>query len=190
MGLITKISPVGIDVPIQSFQTWLYGALSGKWPVNSSSFNCHGRAYRNQTADGYTPEVFSGLATTGGKDYEEVMFNDTLKALCFFSVGEQAKYDTGTTVAKIGLIFMVNVPQLKPTILHRGDEEIRRDVELLCAGKRFGFTMTGFETGIDNVFREFSGWRKSDGIKYRDMQPLHCFRINFDLLYTLTGPCV
>lgn len=186
MGLITKISPSGIDIPIQKFQTVMYGVLNGKWGTGDNSFNCHGRAYRNQTADGYVPDVFQGAATTGEIEYKEVLFDDTLKALCFFSVGESTKYDTGSTVAKVGLIFMVNVPQLKPGIVHRGDEEIRRDVELFCTGRRNGFTMTGFETGIDNVFREFSGWRKTTGIKYRDMQPLHCFRINFDLLYNIT----
>lgn len=185
MGLFTKISPVGIDISIQRFQTVLYAALVAKWPVDSSSFNCHGRAYRNQTKDGYVPEVFSGNTNSGSIEYTEVMFDDTLKALCFFSVGESTRYDAGSTVAKVSLIFMVNVPALKPTIAHRGDEEIRKDVELFCAGRRNGFEMTGFETGIDAVFKEFSGWKKRDGIKFRDQQPLHCFRINFDLLYNI-----
>jgi hypothetical protein len=185
MGLVTKISPVGIDIPIQGFQSAMYAVLLTKWPVNSSSFNCHGRAYRNQTADGYTPEVFNGSANTGAIEYTEVYFDDTLKALCFFSVGEQTKYTDGSTVAKVSLIFMVNVPALKPNTEHRGDEEIRIDVEKFCAAQRFGFIMTGFETGMDTVFKDYSGWKKTSGIKYKDQQPLHCFKINFDLLYNI-----
>jgi hypothetical protein len=58
-----KDNPVGIDVRIGQIQTYLYNALKTTWGLNDSSFNMFGRAYRNQTSDGYIPEVFMG------KDY-------------------------------------------------------------------------------------------------------------------------
>lgn len=180
-----KTTPKGIDIPIQGLQTVLYDLLKKQWPVDDSTFDCHGRAYRNSNTDGYIPEVFTGSASTGGKEYAEVFFDDRLKALCFFGAGESEKYSSGSSVAKVYLIFMVDVSKLKPAIDHRADEEIHVDVEKICAQKRLGFTFTGLETGIDTVFREYSGWRKKDGIKSRDMHPLHCFRLNFDLLYNI-----
>jgi hypothetical protein len=185
MSLVNKIKPVGVDIQIQGFQSVMYPYLKTKWPVNDNTFNCYGRAYRNQTTDGFVPQIFEGNADAGKIEYTPVLFDDNLKALCFFIIGDSTKYDAGSAIAKVALIFTVDIVQLKPTIIHRADEEIRNDVEKFACQKRFGFSLTGIETGIDAVFKEFSGWKKVVGIKYRDMQPLHCFRLNFDLLYNI-----
>jgi hypothetical protein len=185
--IFTKTAPVGIDIPIQRFQQFLYPELQQLWGIaNDADYDCHGRAYRNQTADGYTPEVFSGVGNDLNQaDYKEVYFDDSKKALSFFFLGEITRYDVGNAVAPVGIIFMVNVPALKPAITYRGDEEIRNDVEKLCQIDRYNFRMTEMVLGIDNVFKEFSGWRKKEGIKYRDMHPTHCFRLNFNVLFDI-----
>jgi hypothetical protein len=175
---VLKPSPVGIDIPVQAFQTMLYNKLRTLWSVEYTEFAMYGRAYRNQNKDGYSPEVY-----IGGNEYQEVLFDDTLKASSFFGIGESIKVQNLNTVAEVFLIFMVNLDKIKPDTT-RQDEEARIDVEKLCRHKLLGFTLTGIVTGIDNVFREYSGFGK-EKIKFMDQNPWHCFRLNFDLLYDI-----
>lgn len=173
---VVKTGPIGIDIPIQHLQTYLYNALSGLW---NGTYNAYGRAYRNQSADGYTPEVY-----VGNNEYNDVYFDDTLAVSSFFSVGEQTNVSKSNVVADVGLIFMINLSQIKPGT-NRNDEEARVDVLKLVKAKPYGFTLSGIVIGIDQVFREYSGWKKEQGIKFRDTHPLHCFRINFKLNYNI-----
>lgn len=183
----TKTSPVGIDISVQRFQEFLYPQLKTIWGIaNDTDYDCHGRAYRNQTVDGYIPEVFVGVGTDPNQpDYKEVLLDDNKVAMSFFSLGETTRYDTGNANAQLALIFLVNVPELKPSIEYRGDEEIRNDVEKLCQIDRFGFRMTDMIMGLDQVFKEYTGWRVKEGMKFRDMHPTHCFRLNFNVLYDI-----
>lgn len=187
VSVFSKPAPVGRDIPIQLFQEYLYPALKAVWGItNDEDYDCHGRAYRNQTADGYIPEVFTGIGNADAQtDYREVMFDDSKKALSFFFLGEDTKFNRGNTVMPLALIFMVNVQLLKPAIAYRGDEEIRNDVEKLCQIDRFDFNLVDTILGIDGVFKEFSGMRIKEGIKFRDMHPTHCFRLNFQVLFDI-----
>ena len=187
MSVFSKTNPVGVDIPVQRHQNFLYPELKAVWGINDdTSWDSYGRAYRNQTADGYVPEVFIGTGNQAAQaDYKEVLFDDQLKALSFYGMDEAARYNTGNANVGIFLVFMVNVQELKPAITWRGDEEIRNDVEKIVQIGRFGMELTGFITGIDQVFKEYSGWRKGQGIKFRDMHPTHCFRLNFNLLFDI-----
>lgn len=185
MSKIIKIQPKGIDVKIQNFQTFIFDQLLLLWNINASDYNSYGRAYRNQSKNGYIPEVFTGNSANNGKDYQEVFSNDKVKVQSFFSIAESQNYNQGSTTAKVSLIFMVDVKKLKPNTQHRADEEIRRDVEILCQNIRYGFEMKGIYTGIDSVFDEYPGVRRNEGMKFMDMHPLHCFRIEFNLLYNI-----
>ena len=180
MSVFTKNTPIGIDKPIQAYQSVFYNTLKKLWNLTDTDWNCYGRVYRNQTEDGYTPEAY-----IGNGEYQEVFFDDTLKALSFFGVGETIKFTNLSAIAPVYLIMMVNIPLIKPAITGIADEEIRNDVQNFCRAPRFTFEMQSFETGLDTVFKEYSGWRKKDGIKYRDQYPLHCFRINFNLIYNI-----
>ena len=151
------------------------------WGINNdTAWDCYGRAYRNQTADGLTPEVYKGNG-----EYKDVYWDDSLKVLSFFNVGENIKFQNLSATASVSLIMMVNVSKLKPSSTVRNDEEIRNQIQKFCRVNRFTFEMNSFETGIDNVFKEFSGWRKSDGMKFKDLHPWHCFRINFSVVYNI-----
>lgn len=185
MSKIIKTAPKGIDVKIQAYQGFIYDKLLATWGITGTDYNSYGRAYRNQSEKGYIPEVFTGNSALSGKDYQEVLFNDRVKVQSFFGVGETQQFKAGAATAKVFLVFMCNVKELKPTIQHRADEEIRNDVEKLCASPRHGFTMTGIITGIDSVFNEYPGVRRDEGMRFRDMHPKHCFRIDFDLLYNI-----
>lgn len=175
-----KESPTGIDIHIQKLQQFLYPQLKTLWGIaDNTAFDCYGRAYRNQVKDGFIPEAY-----VGNKEYREVLFNDKRKAISFFGVGENIRYDHGTATAQVYLIVMVNLSKVKGGVT-RADEETHVDVQKLLQPGRSGFEMTGFETGIENVFREYNGWRRDPGMKYRDMQPFHCFRINLSLTYNI-----
>ncbi|MBS1915665.1 MAG: hypothetical protein JST87_05270 [Bacteroidetes bacterium] len=183
--IYVKPNPVGIDLQIQAMQQYSYTQLKNIWQITDSDYDSYGRAYRNQTNDGYSPEVY-----TGSGEYHDVFFDDSLKALSFFGVGENTKYSldfgkAGSTTAEVFWVFMVNVAKLKPSTTYRMDEEIRMDVENLSVARVLPFSLNGIVTGIENVFKEYSGWKKNEGIKYRDTHPFHCFRLNFNVLYSI-----
>lgn len=180
--IIKAADPVGIDIIIQRFQKDLHDHLIDLWGLDQASakdYLCHDRCYRNQNTDGYLPELY----TTKG-EYKELMVDDKVKALSFFGIGGNIDYDRENqqNIAQVHLIFFVDLKKLKATEA-RPDEEVRRDVELHLRAGYMGMNLTGVLIGIDNVFAEYNGWIKDRGIKYRDLQPFHCFRFNFELAY-------
>lgn len=172
---ITKPIVIGIDIPIQKFQTVLYNKIKTIWPVDDTSFNMYGRAYRNQAAKGYQPEVYAGNG-----EYNDSYFNDTLKGSAFFGVSSPEKVIKGDATAQVFVIFMVNLDLIKPGAT-RNDEEARNDMQQAAPDGMGGFFITGVITGIDQVFKEYN----IDNIKFRDMHPWHCFRLNFNLTYNI-----
>lgn len=177
--LLTKTTPVGIDVPIQKFQEWLHTQLVSKWGLTGDDtvWRCYGRCYRNQTKDGYVAEAYEG----GGK-YREVYWDSKLTAISFFGMGTNIDTQTGN-VADVHLVFFTDVSKLKPSITHRADEEVKKDVRELVGMGMFGFTLEGITTGVENVLREYPGNRRDERLKYVDMHPVHCFRFNFKVRY-------
>lgn len=169
-----KPTVTGIDIPIQKLQIMLYDRIKAIWSVTDGTFNMHGRAYRNQLQDGYVPEVY-----VGGNEYRDSYFNDTLAGSAFFGY-ESTKVDGLDPKAVVSLIMMVNLAKIKPGTV-RNDEEARVDIERICLERNYGFFLTGIETGIDKVFKEYG----IKSIKYRDMQPWHCFRLNFNITYNI-----
>lgn len=176
---VTKPSVTGIDIPIQKYQTVLYTQLQPLWAFTDATFNMYGRAYRNQTLDGYTPEIYKGV-----NEYNDSYFDDTLSGSAFFGLGETTKVTGGDVLANVFIIFMVNLDKIKPGTT-RNDEEVRVDVERIANTNIYGFFLTGIITGIDQVFKEYSGYKAVKGIKFRDMQPWHCFRLNFQVNYNI-----
>lgn len=177
---VTKASVTGIDIPIQKLQIVLYNKIKTLWGVTDQTFNMYGRAYRNQTNDsGYTPEIYKG-----NNEYSDAYFDDTLAGSAFFGLGENEKIDKGDTTADVFIIFMVNLPKIKPGTT-RNDEEARVDMERICLQRDYGFFLNGIVIGIDNVFKEYSGYKKTKGITFRDMHPWHCFRLNFKVTYNI-----
>lgn len=179
--LITKTNPIGIDREIQRIQGGLHKHLVSAWNLTDPNvYHCHGRVYRNKREEGdYIAEVFDSNAATGGIDYKEVYWNDGLSAISFFHVSDKIENTKGESKVNASVIFFVNVAKLKPTITHRADEEVRQDVINFFQGANY----TGYETGIDNVLREYPGTRKNALVAVVERQPVHCLRINLILTY-------
>lgn len=179
--LIAKNNPKGIDIPIQDLQRLLYNRVCAKWNFDpaGNKWQCYGRAYRNQTEDGYVPEVY-----IGGNEYRDVYYDDGYPVISFFHVDDRRQFEPGFRV-EVALIFALDISKVHAEIGHRADEEIHVDVVSEIETPRFGFEIAGIQTGIDNVYREYSQYMESaTGIKYRDMHPLHCFRVNMNLIYS------
>jgi len=182
--LITKTNPTGVDSQIQKLQTDIHKKLMTRWglDMNDSTQNalyeCYGRCYRNKKDTGYVAELF-----LGGKDYKDAYWNDNLYALSFFSEDSRVVAEKGQAKVNVAIIFFVNLEKLKPSIAHRADEEVRQDVILSIGTFNNSFHYEGFETGIENVLREYPGSRRDEGLKAVDMQPIHSFRINLSLIY-------
>jgi hypothetical protein len=180
VSAIIKNNPKGVDVNLQQFQQMLYAKLKALWSLNDNNFTAYGRAYKNKTTDGYIPEVY-----TGNKNYSEVFFNDKLAASLFFTISDTVNYNSSAASTTGSIIFMVDLSKIFTTISHRPDEEVRNTVQKLVMPRNYGFEYVGTETGIDNVFKDFSGWRKTSGVKFDDMHPRHCFKVNFNILFDL-----
>ena len=181
--LLTKTNPVGIDIPVQRFQTFLHSRLVDAWGLaDDSVFRCYGRCYRNQTQDGYIAENYEGE-----KEYKEVYFDDTLHAVSFFGITPVEQFEIGVQATDVHLIVFADLAKLKPTIAHRADEEIQKDLFNAVGPGKYSFNLTSVSTGIENVLREYPGSRREDRLKYMDMHPRHCFRFNFSLFYNINN---
>ena len=170
--LYLKDIPVGIDVPIQRFQKHLYEVLPEIWQIDECQYDCFGRAYRNQKGSGYVPEVY-----LGDNKYRDAYFDDDKTAVSFFGVEDVQKVDIAL-IANVYLIYCIDLKKAYPAVNHRSDEEAHRDIINVSEQYQFGKFM-GLVTGIDSVFKGYD----IKQIKYRDMHPLHCFRLNYSLAY-------
>lgn len=179
--LYIKENNTGIDSNINGFQQMLYPKIVELWGLVSADpkgFNSYPRVYRNEGSDGYYPEIF-----VSNNDYKEVLIDDKIVGLSFFGIGENIPFQDNRFQAPVHLCFFVNLKKIQGGA-ERQDEKIRQQVARLVQGtKAFGFQFIGIETGIENVFREYPGIRRTAGIKFRDMHPFHCFRLNFNVNY-------
>jgi len=182
LNVITN--PSGIDVPIRKFQERLHKQLMTAWgldttdQVQNAKYQCFARCYRNKKDNGYIAEVFET-----GKDYRDLYWDDTLAALSFFGI-TSSEHDIEEK-AKVHLIFFVDLKKLKPTLTHRADEEVRLDVLKLIQTANNGFTFDSVDLWLENVLKEYNGSYRDERLKKVDMQPVHCFRINFTLNYNI-----
>ena len=181
--LIVKSKPVGIDIPIRKLQEFLHSRLMGLWGLDPDTdsenklYESYGRCYRNKKDNGFIAEVY-----TGANQYKEVYWNDKLRAISFFGTSNSIVHDKAEKT-DVHLVFFVNLAKLKPSIAHRADEEVRLDVLKSIGSFKYGFRFTGVDLGLENVLKEYPGSRRDDRLKAVDMHPVHCFRINFSLIY-------
>lgn len=178
--IVQSPTPCGIDISIQEFQNKLHTGLVTAWSLDSVSekeYLCYDRCYRNQTKNGFIPEVYNGR-----NEYKQVLFNDKVKVLSFFGIGNSSEYNQfeQLNTTDVHLIFFVNLKAIKGGT-GRLDEEVRQDVQSICNREANGLILTSIEIGIDNILSEYSG--ASDLMKYRDLNPYHAFRFNFSLTY-------
>lgn len=177
--LVNKTKPVGIDFYIQQLQNYLYGILSPKW----GNYDSYGRCYRNKKGNDYVAEVYNSK-----NEYQDVYWNDSLNAISFFGIGQNIINGT-MDEATVHMVFFVNIANIKPSIAHRADEEVRQDITGLFGKSLYEFSFLSIDLGVDNVLREYPGTRRDSMNVKVDMHPVHCFRLNFKLIYDANKIC-
>lgn len=176
-------NPNGIDVPIRKLQEKLYSSLMEAWgldpenPEQNALYECYPRCYRNKKDNGYVAEIYKGA-----NEYRDAYWDDKLNAISFFGISNNIKHDVGEK-AEVHLVFFVNLSKLKPALSTRGDEEVRLDVLNIVQAEYYGFTFKGVDLWIENVLKEYQGSIRDKRLADVDMHPIHCFRINFLLIY-------
>lgn len=184
--LVSKTNPVGIDWHIQQLQTKLHNTLVGAdyWSLtDTGKYRCYGRCYRNKTDNGYIAEHYESA-----NEYREVYWDDALSVISFFGISDNIELSVGAKT-DVHLVFFVKLTDLAPSITHRADEEVRNQVLKVIGKSSNGFTVNSVELWLENVLREYSGSRRDERLKYVDMHPVHCFRINMSISYKTEKIC-
>lgn len=180
--LVTKTDPVGIDAKLQDLQIELHDRLLTRWKIGDGEYKACGRCYRKPGDNGY---IAAGHVS--GEEYEEMRLEDSsLKAFSFFGQSSTVGFNQWEKT-DVHLVFFVNLRALKPTIEHRADEEVRKDVITLFSPALYGFAYNGFEIYLENVLREYPGSRRDSRLSIVDMHPYHCFRINLKVQYDINS---
>lgn len=190
--LISKTNPAGVDFHIDQLQTHLHTQLIGAdyWNLSDAAkYKAYPRCHRNKTDNGYIAENYEGSG-----EYREVYWDDTVTAISFFGMTGSVKVGL-MNEADIHLVFFANLDKLALTdktgavIQHRADEELRNMVQAIIGKYGYGFTYVSTDFWIENVLKEYPGSRRDDRLKYVDMHPVHCFRINLKLNYKANKSC-
>jgi hypothetical protein len=181
--LISKTNPVGIDITIAKAQKALHDELIALWGIDNKEYLCYERCYRNKKDNGYIAEVY-----VGEKEYKEVYWNDTVTAISFFGIGETENIKIGEN-AKVHLVFFVDLKKIKPSILHRADQEVRQDVLSIVGNNLHGLHLESMDLYLENCLKEYKSSLRDERLKFVDMHPVHCFRLNFSLNYNVLKIC-
>lgn len=173
--IIQRTDITGIDVLITKYQNKLHSYLCTEWGLDTlspSEYLCYDRCYRNQTKNGFIPEVLSG------NDYKEVLLNDNTKVLSFFGIGNNIAQSNEQMTANIHLLLFID---LQKVFGGRYDETARQNVMQFATKGDYGFKFDSIQIGIDNVLTEYNGSK----LAYKDLQPYHIFRLNFTVNYNI-----
>lgn len=181
--LYTKTTPKGLDYHIQRLQTDMYAYLKTLWSVTDSAspsiYDSYGRIYRVTDRDGgIIPEAY-----TSGNEYRQVLFDDTRAVVSFYDTGDDIQAAEGYKTAKVGLYVLARLDMipLYAASIQRMDEEVRNDVVNYIDQTGFGFLVTGIYLGAQQAMKTYSGKKIKEGMRFRDMHPYLCFRIDMKL---------
>ena len=160
--------PFGIDLPIQALQT----DLSNKLSWLSHSF---GRAFKNEDKDGqFVPECY-----VGGDEYQELLPDDSVDAMCFFDVDDSVSFENRQSKTNVRIIFFINLEKCFPTLSHRADENAIVDIYDILKSYAHGWELTDVKKIAKNIFAEYNytqSWLD-------DMQPYFVCSFECELTY-------
>lgn len=176
MSVHYKTLPVDVDVVIDKMQRHFSAALSGltqnsEWYPRIYPVPVDGKS--NQKLPAYFEQ---------NKDYLDVFYNDRIDLMVFFVVGERADFDGTQYTRDVSMVVQANLKALYPGTAHLADEELHNAIHFAWSQYpiKKNWALSGFETGIENVFREFDTTK----ITLTDMQLRHVVRFNFTVQYT------
>lgn len=169
-----KVSPVGIDVAINDFQTHLFNA------VGIPEWEMYPRVYHNPRKDSMIPEFYNG-----DNEYVEVMYNDDYIMSSFFITDtDRDLIIDGHGESNVSLIVQADLRELYPSITHRADEELTNLIHVKSNSfiPSSWFTLESASFTIDKVYREFDKTR----ITFDDMSNRYVARFEYKVRYAAT----
>ena len=165
-------NPVGIDADIIKIQTYLYENIINRWCLED--FNGYGRVYKNKKNSLIIPEYY-----VSEKEYEEVLLDDRLNGIMFFSPSDTADVYGDLIIQECDVIFTFNLASIEFSN-EREDEKIRQlilaDLNDYLARKDF---VKQIQTGLTNVYGDYKGVADY----FHDMQNFHHFKIRLELRF-------
>ena len=173
MSLIVKTSPKGLDIVIDRIQNTLFTELTS---LGWTDYQSYPRVYKNPKDGSLIPEFYDGVS-----EYKEVFYDDQFKASSFFVTEDTRTLDRVTRQYEqtVSVIFQVNLKELFPSITHRADEEMHRQVWLSAEKIPQGYLIDNIVTGIANVYSGFN----TENVKFDDMSDCHVVRFDFNIAY-------
>lgn len=174
--LYLKENPVGIDIEIQEMQRYLHDELPKVWGTVQKPFliYAYGSIFKTQRENDTLGEAFSSR-----NEYEDILTCDDSK-LMFIEATASEKVSAKYYKTKVDVCFIVNLNEAYPNITHRATSEAIGAVAKILEriGLR-GKTITGYETGVNEVFGNLK-------FKYTDnMQPYFVFKFTVEFEYDL-----
>lgn len=157
--IYNKTSPVGLDKVVQNIQNRLYEDIQSVWEIASTTILSYGRVYKIEKDDAYTLRWY-----TSDNDYQDHdMLLEDKYAVHFYFLDTDIRSYTSLVETNIEVYFFVNLTTVKPSIVHRADEEVKQD--------------------LFNILHKFEGLNTLERIKdlpgYKsrmDMHPYHSFK--------------
>ena len=163
---------IGIDNKIKIMQDVLFQHLG------FTNVDFYGRVHKIISKDGkgFTPEVY-----VSNTERKEVFYDDRNAIggnVFFIENDEHTTTDGKFYVAKVKVVFMLNLNKVSSLKNYRADSEIQQTaIELLKRLK--AIEITSIEKGVENVLSDFN----TERIIKHDLQPYHTFSINGNLNY-------
>ncbi len=185
----------GIDYNIQLLATNMYNYLKRRWTItDDTKYNCFGRAYRNNTKDGYIPEFYNNgkyVSSNNSNNAGGLFYDDRLAAMSFFGLLDPIRRDHSQTYAadivRMELLFFVNLNLITAGGIvdpqgQRLDEECINDVRNFIQRGGNNFEVIEAYRDIDKVLERYSGAAKRDAL-INNMHPKFCFKIILEVRY-------
>jgi hypothetical protein len=182
----------GKDSVLQEIQTELFEELSNIWggdiqgygrvqtnPVNSG----RGTAEAYATSRVAIPEWYN----SDKGDYESVYYDDNYSCVFCFIPDERDDSEDGVVFTNnVRVVFSSDLDKIYPNNSQRLDSKQQVEAVKVLRDLSFGmFEITGIDSRIENIFREFS----TGTVKYNNMKKRHVFSVNIKLNYTITNKC-
>lgn len=178
MAVLRKTDPIDLDIPIDTFQEYLFTNLSIAGFVNATGWNSYHRIYANPKGNGLLPFRY-----VGEKEYKRVLFDDKFTMTSFFYAdAKRVVTNAGMITVEVSLVVQANILKMFTTVPHRADEELKNAFVQISNTYFYAedFRLIGIEEGINNVYSEF----EKEESRLHDMSTKHVFRLKYKVRYT------
>jgi len=164
--IYAKTNPTGLDAVIATVQTKLM-TLETLWGVELDGYP---RCYPTERNGKKGVEHYVGV-----NEYSGNLIVGERNKFFFTAESRETTTDFKHYSADCELYFVVDLPQCKPQITHRGDQEVRTDV-LFILDNMSGVKVKEVWKDVEDVFNGFD-------YEYASfMHPKHAFRITFEAI--------